>query len=85
MKSESKMTAGATIKRGGESWTYYYVVLAIVLSLESSIIQLWAPSFPWGLLIYLGLFVITVWLFLTSGWVHNKLAGLKASYEDKFR
>lgn len=77
--------ANATVKRGEKSWTYYYLVLAIILSFEASAIQIVGCSGWWGLALHAVLFAGTVWFFLNSGWLHNVLAGFKASYENKFR
>ena len=78
-------TTDAPTRRGNESRTYYYVALAIILSFESSAILILGLGGWRGLAIHIFVFAITVWLFLTNGWVHNKLTGFKAQYEARFR
>ncbi len=42
-------------------------------------------TFPWNVLVFIGVAAVTIWQFIENGWVHNKLIGLKNKYEDKAR
>jgi hypothetical protein len=42
-------------------------------------------SFPWNVIIYVIVAFLTGWAWIESGWVHNKLLGIKARYETKAR
>jgi hypothetical protein len=81
----AKDTLTNEIKRGDESWTYYYIVLAIVLSFEASAIQIANLGRACGLVAHAAVFVITIYVFLTSGWVHSRLSAFRNGYESKFR
>ena len=90
--SELKETANATdsfsatVTRGAETWNYIYIMLGFALAVEGSAIQMVTPLiFPWNLITYVVVGLITVWLFVSSGWFHNKLIGLKIRYESKPR
>ncbi|HUD25163.1 MAG TPA: hypothetical protein VMQ45_05735 [Burkholderiaceae bacterium] len=42
-------TLDTTAKRGGESWTYFYVALGFALSIEGTFIGMIQPlAFPWN-------------------------------------
>jgi hypothetical protein len=41
--------------------------------------------FPWNIVTYVILAMLTVWLFLDNGWFQNKLLGWKNKYEEKAR
>jgi hypothetical protein len=73
----------STVKRGQESWQYIYIALGFAVTFEGTIIQLAPIPFPWNLLLFLFSGFVTGWLFLFNSWVHNKLIGFKAKYEDR--
>jgi hypothetical protein len=76
----------AKVKRGPESWAYIYTVLGFVLIIESTVIGMMTPlTFPWTVIVFVVIAVITGWAFIESEWVHNKLVGLKTRYENKLR
>jgi hypothetical protein len=82
----SEVTATASVTRGPESWAYIYTALGFVLTIESTVIGMMTPlDFPWNFIVFAALAVITVYLFIESAWVHNKLIGLKLRYENKPR
>ena len=77
---------GAKVKRGPESWAYIYVALGFALAIEGTIIQMITPlTFPWNILAYAVLSVVTGWLFIRSGRVQDKLIGIKNRYESEAR
>lgn len=73
------------VKRGQQSWTYIYIAMGLVISIEGTVIQMTPLTYPSNLIVYFVVTVLTIWLFLTNGWLHNKLIGLKNSYEDTAR
>jgi hypothetical protein len=76
----------ARVKRGQESWTYIYMVLGFAITIEGTIVSMIEPlRFPWNLVVYALVAITTFRLFLFSGWVHNKLIGLKIRYESTAR
>lgn len=78
--------ASATVVRGSESWTFIYVLLGFVLTIEGNFIQMIKPlEFPWNLPVFLIAMLLTVWLFVGSGRFQNWLIGLKIKYETKSR
>jgi hypothetical protein len=82
----SNVGVSMSVTRGSESWAYIYTMLGFVLTIESTVIGMMTPlTFPWNVIIFLVLAAITVWLFIESRLVHNKLIGLKIRYENKAR
>lgn len=77
------MTANAAVRRGDAAYTYLYVVLALLLGLFWTLVQVW-PSLPKVIVVLAGT-VILVHLLLFNGWAQNKTIGLKNWYESKFR
>lgn len=74
------------VKRGEKSWNYIYIALAFVLSFEGTFIQMITPLlWPYNVIAYVIVFVLTCWLFLSNGWFQNKLIGIKTKYEDTAR
>ncbi|MCC6480331.1 hypothetical protein [Sphingorhabdus sp.] len=83
-----KLTDGvdAEVRRGSESWTYIYVTLGFMLTIEAGIIALITPlAFPRNLIVYSAAGTFTIYLWLFSGWFQNKLIGWKSRYELKAR
>ena len=82
-----KLTAKAVaqVKRGPESWAYIYVFLGFLLTIEGNLIQMFNLAPPCAVLLYAGVALVTVYLFLFDGWFQNKLTGWKNSYENKWR
>ncbi len=76
-------TLTAKVKRGDASWTYIYVMLALALAFTWTLIQLWGNCAK--LLAFLFLTALLLYLFLFNGRFQNRLIGLKAWYESKFR
>lgn len=84
MITEQKTTVEMIVTRGQESWNYLYIALGFALAIESTIVPMIAPlTWPWNLIAYVLLAVLTIWLFLFNGWFQNKLIGLKAAYEAR--
>jgi len=74
------------VTRGPETWAYIYTVLGFVLTIESTVIGMMTPlRFPYNVIVFVALAVITGWAFIESKWVHNKLVELKIRYENKAR
>lgn len=74
------------VKRGPQSWAYFYLILAITISIESSVIQMIKPlEYPRNIAVFLGCAAITGYLILANGWVQNKLIAVKNFYEEKER
>jgi hypothetical protein len=74
----------AKVRRGPESWAYIYITLGFALTIEGTVIDM-GFHYPWNLLTYLIVGVLTVWLFFFNGWFQNKLIGIKAKYESAAR
>ncbi|MGH9806244.1 MAG: hypothetical protein ACRD9W_03115 [Terriglobia bacterium] len=73
-----------TVRRGPVSWAYIYMALGFALTIEGTVIDM-AAHYPWNLIAYAVLGVITFWLFIFNGWFQNKLIGMKSRYEDRAR
>lgn len=84
--SKAKSGFSATVKRGAASWSYIYITLGFMLTLEAALIAFITPlTWPRNLITYLAASAITAHLWLFSGWFQNKLVGWKARYEDVSR
>jgi hypothetical protein len=81
----ASVTFEAGVRRGPESWNYFYMVGGVALAILLAIIPV--LDIPWwARVIYLvcaAVFVVGV--IISSGWLHNMLIGLKNRYEGKFR
>lgn len=74
------------VRRGSESWTYIYVTLGFMLTIEAGVVALIAPlTWPRNIIVYSALGVFTAYLWLFSGWFQNKLIRCKSRYESKPR
>jgi hypothetical protein len=75
-----------TIKRGKPAWDYLYIVLGFSLTIESTIVAMMTPIiFPCNILAFLAIAFLTVWAFIESEWLHDKLFKLQNRYENKYR
>lgn len=73
------------IRRAEKSWTYIYVFLGFLLTIEGNILALAQLDRVWGLSLYFVIGALTVYLFLENAWFQNKLTGWRNSYENKWR
>jgi hypothetical protein len=84
-KSGSSVSVDAKVQRGPQSWNYIYITLGFVISIEGTIVGMTPLAFPFNVIVYAIIAAITGWFWLNSGWLHNKLIGLKNRYETKPR
>jgi hypothetical protein len=84
--TNGKLTVDAGVVRGPQSWAYIYTVLGFLVTIESTVIGMMTPlTFPSNIVVFVVLAAISVWLFIESEWVHDKLLALKTRYESKAR
>jgi hypothetical protein len=77
-------TANLTVRRGQESWNYFYILIGLAISTEGSVISMITPLiFPYNVISFIVVGVITFLLFIRNGWFHNKLLGWKNYYESR--
>jgi hypothetical protein len=84
-KIGSSVSLDAKVQRGQESWTYIYITLGFAISIEGTVIAMTPLTFPWNVILYVIVAFLTGWAWIDSGWLHNKLIGLKGRYETKPR
>lgn len=77
------MSAG--VKRGPESWNYFYLVMGVLLAFLGGIVGFmdgpgWAKA-----IVFASIFIAIVVVILGDRRVHNLLLRFKSSYEDKVR
>ena len=82
---KASATISTTVKRGPESWSFIYITLGFMLTIEGTIIAMLNMRLPWSLLSYAGVSAVTVWFWICNGWFQNKLIGLKNDYESRAR
>jgi len=76
----------AEVRRRSVSWTYIYVTLGFMLTIEAGVVALIAPLiWPRNIIVYSALGVFTAYLWLFSGWFQNKLIRWKGQYEHTTR
>ena len=83
----AKATCSATVTRGPDSWAYFYNVLIFAVAIEGVFIALAAErlGFVLSALVFAFVAGLTTFGVLFSGWVQNKLIGLKSRYENQPR
>lgn len=87
ISAEVKVTASmsAGVRRGPQSWAYFYMVGAVLLAIGLAIIAL-LPVPWWARVIWMLCFAIFVIVAIAdSRRVHELLLSIKAAYEDKLR
>jgi hypothetical protein len=62
--------------RGPESWNYIGIVLTFVVSIEWAIIHALLER-PANIIILTIIVTLTIWLFTSNAWLHDKLTSLK--------
>lgn len=73
----------AKVKRGPVAWQFIYTFLGFALTIEAGVMSLVTPlRWPWNLITYVFLAIVTFRLCLYSRWFQNKLIGWKQAYED---
>jgi membrane protein YdbS with pleckstrin-like domain len=72
-----------TVKRGPESWSYLYIVLAILIGIEAGIASMLPLPSPWNAAIFVAAVALTTSLILRNFWVQNTLIRFKNWYENK--
>lgn len=83
LTTSSKVTASGRAVRGQESWNYLYIVTALLISVEGTVLQL-IPVGGWiGVIAFVALMALTIWLCLFNGYTQNALIKLKSWYETK--
>ena len=72
--------------RGRLSWDYLYTTLGFAFTIESTVIGMMTPiSCPWNIILFATIAAFTIWLFIESEWLHDKLLAIKTKYENKAR
>jgi hypothetical protein len=78
-------TLTETTVRGRPSWDYFYIMLGFALTIGSTVVSMLPLKFPCNIIAFALFAVLTVWAFIESKWLHNKMISLKNSYENKAR
>ena len=77
---------GKKIKRGKESWNFFYWIFGVLIAVVISIIVI-LPINNWVykiIIITISLFFL-IWICLISAWWQNKLIGLKNKLENTWK
>jgi len=78
-------TVEKRVKRGKESWHFFWIVFGIFLAAEIFIISILPLEWLFKILIFIGVFIVLVWICLINSWWQNKLVGLKTWMEEKWK
>lgn len=73
------------IKRGRESWNFFWLVFAILLTITTFIISILPLAWVSRMLIFVTALVVISWICLISPKWQNKLIGLKMWLEETWR
>lgn len=82
---KATVTIDRTVKRGPESWSFIYITLGFVLTIEGTVVAMLDLPLPWNLLTYAAVSVLTFRLWISSRWFQSKLIGWKNDYESRER
>lgn len=77
-------TLDKRVKRGQESWNFFYMVFAVLLGISSFIVSILSFEWYYKMIILLPLFWFSFWACLKNAWCQNKLIGLKIFLENKW-
>lgn len=85
-KVSASVSVSAGVKRGQESWGYFYMVGGVVLAVVLTAISVLDGIPGWARAIAIVcVAIIIIVAFADSGRLHNLLLRLKRAYEDKER
>ena len=73
------------VKRGEGSWSFFWIVYAILLAVTLSIISVIPFTWYWKLAAIILSFLLLGWLCLINAWFQNKIIGLKIKLQDTWR
>lgn len=73
------------IKRGKDSWTFFYFVLGILLAVGLFFINILAINLCCKIMISIIMLAVLIHLCLFSAWFQNKLVGVKMRLEDTWK
>ena len=73
------------IKRGKESWNFFWLVFSIFLAIAIFITSILPLEWLSKALVFMGVFIVLVWACLINAWWQNKLIGLKNWTEEKWK
>ena len=81
--STSSAKAKPAVIRGFQSWSFIYIVMGLLITIEGTVITMIEPlKFPWNILVFSALAAFTVLVCIKSTWFHERLFRVEQSYED---
>jgi hypothetical protein len=83
--AKANTTVSASVIRGQQSYTFFYIILGFALSVEGSVIMASPLGFFCNVMLFVIVGALSFYLVLYNGWVHDRLISWKNSYEDKPR
>lgn len=73
------------VKRGKESWNFFWLVFSILLATAIFIISIFPLEWILKIMVFIGVFIVLVWTCLINAWWQNKLVRLKMWMEQKWK
>ena len=73
------------IKRGGESWSFLYILFGILLTIDTFFLSIINIDLTSKILAFIGTFLLLVWTVLINARAQNKIIGLKIKLEEKYK
>lgn len=78
-------TVEKRVKRGKESWNFFWLVFGILLASVIFIISIFPLEWTLKILVFIVSLVVLGWMCLVSAWCQNKLIGLKGWLEENWK
>lgn len=73
------------IKRGKESWNFFYSILGLLLAIASIIISFMPFDLFYKSMVFIAILLFLILICLLNSWWQNKLVGLKIKLEDGWK
>jgi len=80
-----KVSLEKRIKRGKESWQFFYTIFGILLAITLFLINAAPIEWYWKLILSIAALLFLLRLCIFSAWFQNKLIGWKHRIEDTSR
>lgn len=82
---KEKVNIEKKIKRGKESWQFFYTIFGILLAISLFLISIAPIEWYWKLILFIIALLFLLWLCIFNTWFQNKLIGWKHHIKETWR
>ena len=82
---KTKVSLEKKIKRGKESWQFFYTIFGILLAITLFLISVAPIEWYWKLILFIVALLFLLWLCIFNTRFQNKLIGWKHHIEETWR